>query len=168
MHLLDPISNLPARYGFQPVSNQKPAVESIQRGFVRFIHPNNSANNANNEYQLRPYIERCQEINMVSLNRRHINSSIFFIHDLITGRISSINLRNQLKFFKITRFTRSPEFIKLKTCRLECNNNSSFRSAFKLYNLAALWVDVSLDRNSFRRAIIIKLPDSRFIDWSEI
>lgn len=146
---------------------QRRAVESIQRSFVKFIHPNNSANNVNNEYQLRPYIERCQELNMVSLNRRRINSSIFFIHDVITGRISSKNLRNQLQFFKITRFTRSPEFIKLKTCRLECNNNSAIRSACKLYNIAALWVDVTLDRNSFRRSIN-KLPDSRFIDWSVI
>lgn len=152
---------------FPTSKKQKSAIESIQKSFVKFIHPNNSANNVNNDYQLRPYIERCRELDMVSLNRRRINNSIYFIHDLITGRTSSINLRNQLKFFKITRFTRSPEFIKLKICRLECNNNSAFRSACKLYNLAALWVDIFLDRNSFRKAIN-KLPDSRFIGWGDI
>lgn len=152
---------------FPTSRKHKWAVESIQKSFVKFIHPNNSANNVNNEYQLWPFIERCQELNMVSLNRRRINSSIFFIHDIISGRISSNNPRNQLQFFKITRFTRSPDFIKLQTCRLECNSNSAIRSACKLYNLAALRVDVTLDRNSFRKAIN-KLPDSRFINWSDI
>lgn len=137
------------------------AIESIQKRFIKFITPNNSAQNPDNEYELRPYITRCAENNIETLRRRRINSCIFFLHDVITGRINSVGLRNQISFVKISYFTRSPDFIKINTCRLDCANNSPFRTACRLYNLCALHVDVTLNRDTFRRKII-QLPDSIF------
>lgn len=142
-------------------SKYREAIESVQKQFVKFIHPNNSAGNPNNEYALRPYSIRCDELSMQTVTRRRINMCIFFIHDIISGRIKSSVLRDQLSFVKINYFTRSPEFIKLPFCRLDCTNNSPFRLACKLYNLAALFVDVTLNRYSFRRGVL-EIPDSTF------
>lgn len=137
------------------------AIESIQRQFVKFIHPNNSAKNPRNEYELRPYSIRCQELEMQTLKRRRINTYIFFIRDIISGRVDAPALRNQLSFFTINYFTRSPEFIKLNRCRLNCTNNAPFRMACKFYNRAALFVDITLSREAFRRKIS-QLPDTIF------
>lgn len=70
------------------------AIESIQKQFVKFIHPNNSANNPLNEYELRPYITRCHELDMQTIKRRRINTCIFFIHDIISGHLKSPALRD--------------------------------------------------------------------------
>lgn len=137
------------------------AIESIQKQFVKFIHPNNSANNPRNKYELRPYATRCKELEMQSLQRRRINTCIFFVHDIISGHLNAPSLRNQLTFSTINHFTRSPNFIKLKHCRLDCTDNAPFRMACKLYNRTALLVDVTLDRESFRRKVAL-LPDTVF------
>lgn len=136
-------------------------IESIQKQFIKFICPNNSANNPDNPFQLRPYIDRCNEFNVQTLQRRRMNACIFFLHDVISGRINSANLRKRIEFVRITYFTRSPDFIKLNTHRLECTDRSPLRTAFRLYNLVALFIDVTTDRNTFRR-LVTQLPDSTF------
>lgn len=131
------------------------------RQFVKFVHPNNSAENPRNEYELRPYITRFRELEMQTLKRRRINTSIFVIHDIISGRLKSPLLRNQLSFFTINYFTSSPEFIGLKRCRFDCTNKAPFRMACKLYNRVALFIDVTLNRKAFRREVAL-LPDAIF------
>lgn len=137
------------------------AIESTQKQFVKFIHPNNSANNPHNKYELRPYIDRCIEMSMSTLKRRRINAKIFFIHDIISGKLSSSQLRNQLTLCKINYFTRSPDFIKLNHCTRDCTNDSPFRTACRLYNIAVLHVDPTTDRATFRERVS-KLPEPVF------
>ena len=137
------------------------AIESIQKQFVKFIHPNNSANNPLNDYQLRPYTVRCTELEIHTISRRRINMCIFLLHDIISGRLKSSYLRDQLSFVKINYFTRSPDFIKLPNCRLDCVKNSPFRLACKLYNLISLFVDVTIDRDTFKRKVS-EIPDAIF------
>lgn len=139
-------------------------IESIQKQFMKFIDPNSSSNNPENQFELRPYATRCKEMKILTLTRRRINACIFLIHDIISGRINSPKLRAQLSFAKINYFTRSPEFIKLNTCRLDCTDQSSFRMACWMYNVAALLVDVTIERESFRRQIL-NLRDSIFISF---
>ena len=137
------------------------AIESIQKQFVKFIHPNNSANDHTNPFKLRPYEDRCAELNLVPLLRPRINACIYFIHDILSGRVNCPRLRSQLQFFRITYFTRSPKFIKLERCKRECTDVSPFRTACRLYNLIALHIDVTLDHQSFRNRVM-QLPDSLF------
>lgn len=136
-------------------------IESTQKQFVKFIHPNNSANNPLNQYELRPYVDRCFEMNMCTLIRRRINACIFFIHDIISGKLSSPLLRKQLTFFKVSYFIRSPEFIKLEHCTRDCTNDSPFRTACRLYNISVLHVDPTLNTASFRERVT-KLPETVF------
>lgn len=77
-------------------SKQSNMIESVQKKFIKYVHPNNSANNPNNVYQMRPYSIRCDELNIQLLVRRRINSSLIYLHDIISGRISSQFLRNRL------------------------------------------------------------------------
>lgn len=146
--------------------NQKyiDVIESTQKQFIKFIHPNGSANNPRNQFALRPYIERCTEMNMCTLKRRRINACIFLIHDIISGKLSSPRLRNQITFFKINYFIRSPEFIKLNHCTKDCTNDSPFRTACRLYNLSVLHVDPTIDRMTFRDRVT-KLPDTVFTNF---
>lgn len=139
-------------------------IESIQKKFVKFICPNNSANNPNNPHELRPYSVRCDEQHLQILSRRRINACIFLIHDIISGKLSSPQLRQLLSFSKIQYFVRSPEFIRLNTCRLEKTNNSPFRTACRLYNLCALHVDVTLDSTSFKRKVML-MADGIFANF---
>lgn len=136
-------------------------IESIQKQFVKFIHPENSAHNPSNQYQMRPYTDRCKELNIETLRRRRINSCIVFIFDILSGRINSPSLRNQLNMTAARYLTRQTDFIKLNFCRLDCTINAAFRTSCKLYNVAALFVDTTTDRYTFIRRIN-RLPDSVF------
>lgn len=146
-------------------TNHKKSIESVQKNLVKFIHNDNSAHNPRNEYELRPYVDRCAELNIQTLVRRRINCSIYFIHDIITGKIKSENLREEIQFTTLTRSTRHWQFIRLSKCRLDISDNSPFRTACRLYNLAALFVDTTIPRSQFRRKIML-LPDNIFLDYA--
>lgn len=147
-------------------SKQKNMIESVQKNFIKFIHPNNSANNPNNVYQMRPYSIRCDELNIQLLIRRRINASLIFLHDVISGRISSKNLRNRIKIQTGIRTLRNPAFIKINSFRTDNVLNSSFITTCKIFNLIALFIDPTLPKNEFKKEII-KLPDSVFLKYLE-
>ena len=78
-------------------------IESTQKQAVIFMHRDN-INREENGYVLAPYRERCEELGLVSLNRRRINSAAPWIQKIITGRV---DLRRRatcaLNMFKITK-----------------------------------------------------------------
>lgn len=73
----------------------KKFLESTQKQAVIFINKDN-INRKENNYVLRPYRERCEELDLTSLNRRRVNSAIFWMNKLISGRIDCPALRNEL------------------------------------------------------------------------
>lgn len=148
-------------------SSYKQSIESVQRNFVKYIHPNNSANDPTNKHILRPYTTRCTELEIKTLTRRRIDSAIFLLHDIIRGRMKSTYIRNELPFCTITRITRSPQFIRLSRCNNDYTDNSSLRAASRLYNIAALHIDVTLPVTQFRRKISL-LPDVVFLNHAKI
>lgn len=71
------------------------SIESTQKQMVIFLNGDRVDRSANN-YVLMPYVDRCKEVELIMLRRRHVNAVALFIHAIISGRFSSKNLRSDL------------------------------------------------------------------------
>lgn len=144
----------------------KQQMESTQKQAVIFLHKDN-INRQENDYVLRPYRERCEELGITSLNRRRVNFAVLWIHQLITGRIDSPYLRGQLNLNTGERTLRNPQFIRLKRSRTEYGRNSPFNNACRAFNCAATTIDPTLPFARFKQEVM-KLPDETFGDLIEL
>lgn len=129
-------------------STHKEQIESTQKQAVIFLHKDN-INREENNYVLRPYRERCDELGLKSLNRRRVNSAVIWMHQVISGRIDSPYLRNQLNLNSGRRTTRHPEFVKIKFARTEYGLKSPFKNACRAFNCAATVIDPTLPFERF-------------------
>lgn len=141
-------------------SSHKRFIESTQKQAVIFINKDN-LNREENGYVLKPYVERCDELNITSLIRRRINSAVLWMHKIISGRMDSPELRSHLELNTGVRTYRNPEFIKIKFSRTEYGLNSPFNVACRAFNHAALFIDPTLPFHDFKDKVI-RLPDSAF------
>lgn len=141
-------------------ASNKAIIESTQKQAVMFLH-DDYKNRHENNYVLSPYLERCSELGLTSLVRRRVNFSVLFIHKIISGKIDSPSLRNQLNLNTGVRSLRNPEFIKLKNCKTDFTLNSPFNLACRAFNHAALFIDPTLPFHDFRKEVV-KLPDCAF------
>jgi len=121
----------------------------------RHIDPDNIS------YHLRPYVDRCTELNLQWLVRRRANAAVFFVHDVLTGRVNSQMLRDRIELNDGSRILRNSSLIRINTCRREYQTYSPFNFACRLFNLAANHVDPTLPSREFRR-IVMELDDSVF------
>ena len=147
-------------------SSHKEQIESTQKQAVIFLHGDN-INRKENDYVLQPYRERCDELGIVSLNRRRVISSVLWMHQLISGRIDSPYLRSQLNLNTGERKLRNPEFIRLKHSRTEYGWNSPFNNACRAFNCAVTIVDPTLPFTRFKHEVM-QLPDQVFGDLIEL
>lgn len=138
----------------------KEFIESTQKQAVMFMHGDN-INRQENDYALRPYRERCEELKLASLNRRRVNSAVLWIHKLISGRLDSPYLRSQINLNTEGRAVRNREFIRINRSRTKYGWNSPFNSACRAFNYAAAKVDPTLPFERFKKEIL-KLPDEAF------
>lgn len=147
------------------IANISP-IESVQKQMVIFLNGDH-IDRCQNNYILRPYIDRCKDVGFITLRRRHVNAAALFIHAIISGRFSSRNLRSQMELNTGIRTLRNPEFIKLKIARTDTSTYSSFNNACRIFNHAALFIDPSLSQYEFRNKLLT-LPDTAFGDWVKI
>ena len=120
-----------------------------------------------NNYVLRPYVERCNEADIQTLIRRRVNASALFIHNLISGRVIAPNLRNKMTLNPGTRCFRNPEFIKTKFYKKDYSYLQPFNVACHIFNLASLRIDPTLPHYDFKRKLI-NLPDEAFSSWTKL
>ena len=114
---------------------------------------------------LRPYVDRSNELHLQSLARKRVNAAVFFIHDVLTGKVNSQPLRDRIELYSGSRALRNPSLIRLATYRREYLTNSPFNFACRLFNFAATHVDPTLPSREFRRNVI-ELDDSMFGSFS--
>lgn len=136
-------------------------LESVQRQFVLYANHNRFTNGNEESYRLRPYIDRCAELNMQSLVRRRANAAVFFVHDVLTGKVNCPTLRERINLYNGSRALRNPSLIRIETFRRDYLTYSPFKFACRLFNLATAHVDPTLPSHEFRR-IIRELDDSVF------
>jgi ribonucleases P/MRP protein subunit RPP40 len=75
-------------------ADKKRDIESIQKKFVIYALRRSVMRDA--EFRLPSYVSRCDTIGIETLCRRRINLSVFFVFDLLRGRIDSPSLRSEL------------------------------------------------------------------------
>lgn len=140
--------------------NQKDNIESTQKQFLIFLNGDDRTREENN-FILRPYMERCKEAQIQTLERRRVNAAALFIHAIITGRFRSPHLRNQIKLNTGHRNLRKNNFIQLNWHRTKHSAQSPFNNACKIFNQAAAVIEPMLTRNQFKTQLM-KLPDETF------
>ena len=138
----------------------KKFLESTQKQAVIFINKDN-INREENNYVLRPYRERCEKLEMTSLNRRRVNSTVFWIHKLLSGRIDCPALRNQLDINTGARMLRNSDFMRIKYSRSEYGRNAPLNNACRAFNYAVTKVNPTLPLSQFKREVE-GLPDGVF------
>jgi len=135
--------------------------ESVQRQFVLYANRDRYVNENQDSYQLRPYLDRCNEIRLTSLLRRRTDAAVFFIHDILTGKINVQFLRDRIHLYDGSRCLRYPSFIRINRSNNVYSRFSPFNFACQLFNMAAAHVDPSLPSLLFRQSVL-KLDDSIF------
>lgn len=138
----------------------KNAIESIQKNAVIFLHQDWKKSHENG-FILSPYKTRCQEIDLTTLTRRRLNAAVLFMHKIISGRIASTNLRNELEINRGVRTIRNPEFIRIKRFKTDYGYDSPFNVACRAFNLAYLFIDPTLPFYEFKRKLI-NISDKAF------
>lgn len=136
------------------------SLESVQKQFVLYANQDRYINGREDGYQLRPYMDRCAELNLQSLLRRRTNAAIFFIHDILTGKINSSFIRGSINLNGESRvprrrltikFKRGPDYMRFSPLNFAC----------RLFNIAVDHVDPTLPSNQFRNKVRA-LDDSVF------
>lgn len=128
-------------------------IEGVQRQSVIYLN-GDYLNRKENDYVLAPYVDRCQELEMVTLTRRRINDSIIFIHKIISGRYDATNIKEHLELNTGRRTLRNPEFIRIKAFRTDYGLFSPFNMACRAFNIAALFIDPTIPLNQFKSRLI--------------
>lgn len=141
-------------------------VESVQRKLIMFLN-GDTVNRSENGYVLAPYIDRCEKFDFDTLARRRVNSIVLFMHSILSGKIKSDSLRSQINLFDGRISLRNPEFIRVKKCKTDHSQYSSFNNACFMFNHAALFIEPSLPSDEFRKQLM-KLPDSAFGPWTKL
>ena len=142
------------------------SIESTQKQMLIFMNGDHIDRSQNN-YVLRPYIDRCNDAEINTLRRRHVNAAVMFIHAIISGRFNSKNLRSQMDLNRGIRTLRNPEFIRLKYANSDASTYSPFNNACRIFNHAALFIDPTIPQLEFKRKLI-QLPDTAFGNWTKI
>lgn len=119
---------------------QRETTESVQKNFI--MHINGDFQRwRDGDFVLTPYRTRCDDHEMTTLIRRRVNASVLFIYAVISGKYNAPNLRALMNLNTGIRTFRKPEFIRIKSARLECSTFSSFNNACRMFNHAALFID---------------------------
>lgn len=135
-------------------------IESIQRQAVIFLH-RDYINRKENNYVLSPYTDRCNELEIATLMRRRLNTTILFMHKIITGRYKAPEIRNAISLNTGIRTFRNPEFIRVPFCRTEDEMFSPFNFSCRAYNFAALYADPTQSFDQFKNSLL-QIPDLSF------
>ena len=85
------------------------AIESVQKRFV--LYALRRSVRRDNNYILPSYQSRCKILNLETLIRRRLNSSAFFVHDLLPGRIDSLQLLVKFYINHLDRELRWHEYL---------------------------------------------------------
>lgn len=89
----------------------KEKIESVLRQFTMFARKEYPS--ATNNYKITSYTNRLAALEMATLERRRINTSIVFMYDVIQGSANCPNIREDLAVDSSSRILRRNEYIKI-------------------------------------------------------
>lgn len=135
-------------------------IESIQKQFI--IHALKNEEFRDENYRLAPYQERCDKIQLENLARRRINSSIFFIYDLLENNIISSTLNNRIEIKQEPMYNlRKKDFLNIPKCNTNYLQNAPLSRMCTLFNKVADIYKSSITKDEFKKRIK-EIPNSHF------
>lgn len=107
-------------------------IEGVQNRFTMMALNEWPKANVNN-YKIRPYVERCDDLNLDTIYNRYAVACCTLIVDLVTGRLKSEYLLSKIKW-NTNRQTRGSNMLLIPTFKVDYLRNQSFWSAVKQFN----------------------------------
>jgi len=138
-------------------STHSDRIESIQKDFV--IWALRTVFQRDENFRLPPYQFRCDYLDIQPLWRRRINDSVFFIYDLLLGKILCSALRDKIDYTRQQynanqRRLRNSELIRLDVYRTDFAHNHPFFVACRNFNKIRHQFFESVSRPIFRDNVI--------------
>lgn len=125
----------------------KDKIESILKQFTMFARKEYPS--ASNNYKITSYDQRLNALEMQSLDRRRINSSITFIYDVIHGLTNCQSIREDLTVDINSRALRHKEYIKITDKNMRLTLKAPLPQMCKSANKVADIFTKSTSRNNF-------------------
>lgn len=125
-------------------------IESIQKKFTAYALTHLGWHNY--DHPMPSYTHRCELLDLDSINRRRINSSIFFIYVVLTGKyiLPSITL----PINEPSRTLRLNNMFNIQTHRTNYAMNEPINRMCKYFNTVQNHFNESTSRTSFRESIL--------------
>lgn len=133
-------------------------IESIQKQFILYVF---RRLNWPDRLNLPPYSNRCNLINIESLERRRSNACLFFMFDLFTFRIDANEIRNLMIAKEPTRTLRTHLLFRIYRHRTNYGINEPINRITSLSNRIAPYFSFTMSREMFR-AHIRQLPEALY------
>lgn len=124
-------------------------IEKIQKRFTRFALRNNFSFD-----NMPPYESRCNILGIGELSNRRKLQGIIFIKDIMDSSIDSPELLSMLPFHIPTRSLREPHLFAIPFHRTNYGMNEPLTRCLHIFNWVANNVDITLNRFSFKRAVL--------------
>lgn len=121
-------------------------VESTQKKFTMMAL--NEWPNAQNNYRIRPYSDRCNDLKIDSIYNRYEAACCTFVVDVMLGKLDSEYLSRKLRW-NTNRQTRGSNMIYVPTFRIEYLQSQSLWSAVNIFNNSKLEFENSISRNNY-------------------
>ena len=94
------------------------------------------------------YEERCEYLNLETLERRRKKAGDLFISCLIKGEIDSIEIINQMSFNTLTYLTRSSAMLKESFHRTDYGGNNPLSRLIRNFNIAQEAFDFQFSKDN--------------------
>lgn len=126
-------------------------IESIQKQFLLYALRDEQRDE---DYRLRPYSERCTNMNLQSLARRRINTGILFIYDLIERNIVAPTLNDRIELRQSNNHNlRHRDFINIPLVTRSYLFNNPFLTMCRNFNKISEIYLSSMNRIDFKQKI---------------
>jgi len=142
----------------------KDKIESIQKQFTMFARKEYPTEQ--NQYKITSYKRRLEDLNMISLRRRRVNSSLTHIYDIINGTANCPLVRENVSFNQ-ERTRRNSERIKVTDKNMKISLDVPIVQMCKMANTVSDLFVSSTSRTNFISSVR-STPDDTFKTFLEI
>lgn len=145
----------------------KDKIESVLVQFTMYAL--NEYPNANNDYKITNYNGRLGKLEMISLQRRRINTALMFIYDLVYENLHCPLLREEIAINENHRNLRHSTFtpFSIRDKHLKLHVTAPINQACNLANIVKQLFLTPVSRNSFKNSIK-SLNDGVFGDLAKV
>lgn len=136
-------------------------IESIQKQFTMFAlkeYPSVA-----NNFHIRSYQQRLNDLNMISLQRRRLNASLIMIYDILNGHTNCPSIREEVEINSNLRSLRRREYVKINDKRMKLSLAAPLPQMCKFANLVPDCFTQTTSRSSFITSLR-NIPNTDFGD----